>query len=238
MKPPEQIRNGVATLKSRLRAHIPETFGWWVEIDNDIRVSIRWIWLGHPGVMHAGSVSDPDIDIALALVETVDWTAEVDAAIASVEHTEFELLAKAQKRRRFNITDTAHLVALPEPEPTRLIPVSLPEKRRQIGPLATPESPWIEQLIRAQIQTSKTTHTSPEPRKFRVKRGSMPGDFCLTKNKARFVAHYIQWEPYNSLCELLDAIKSNPPETFTGAWLFGVTRIDGSQSVARLAEGY
>ena len=79
------ISDGVQLLKAHVRGKVPDRFGWWIEIDHDVRISIRWLWLGHPAVTHSGSVSDCDVTIALSFLDRVDWNAEVSAAMESVE---------------------------------------------------------------------------------------------------------------------------------------------------------
>ena len=128
------LSDGASLLKKTIRSLIPPTFGWWLEMDHDVRISVRWLWLGHPAVVHSGSVSDTDVTIMLALLRGVDWDAEAAAAMENVEAAEAKLLRSAQERRRIKLTDKAHLVALPPVELGTPVAISFNDKLKEIGP--------------------------------------------------------------------------------------------------------
>lgn len=133
------IADGIRTLKRTVREIVPPSFGWWIEVDHEVRVSIRWLWLGHPAVTHSGSITDDDISIVLHLLRSVDWSAEATAAMANVEEAEVKLLRIAQQSRRLKLSDSAHLLAtLPPVELPAPVPVALIEKQKEKGPLEIP----------------------------------------------------------------------------------------------------
>ncbi len=134
------ISEGHALLKTKLRAIIPQNFGWWMEMDHDVEIRVRWLWLGHPAVTHSGSVSDCDLTIVLALLRNVDWDAEAKEAIDSVEAAEAALLKSAQDRRRLRLTNSAHTLALPCIETLAPIaPPTLAQKKLEMGPRRIPK---------------------------------------------------------------------------------------------------
>lgn len=108
----------VKSFRDAIRVIIPPAFKWWVELDDDIGFSIRWIWMGNAAVSFIGRVEDVDPGILLALLSVVDWTEEIRRAIQSVEAYEAEALAIAQTNRRNALTGSSlPRVELPDPGP-------------------------------------------------------------------------------------------------------------------------
>ena len=236
MSPEQFVAASLRALRKTIRSVIPETFGWWFEMDHDIAVSIRWIWLGHPGVTHCGAVSDSSIEILVALLRCVDWDAEVSAAIQSVEATEIRLLQAAQVRRRLKLTDRAFLSSLPEPEtePADLVPADFAAKRRDVGPFQIPEK-----RVKVDEFALRLAMIPPEPERPAEPAGKTTmithyhhvGAYLLCRTRGAFKS--AKWEAFDSLEELYDAIRANDPFTWYQACLFGV-QMQGYVLVNRL----
>lgn len=128
LSPGIQLQDAIPGLKRTIHRLIPDSFSWWLEIDADIGISTRWIWLGHPGVCRIGSVSDPDASIMLRLLQDTNWEEEVDAAIETVEAFEREALRIAQAKRRARVTSRDSLEPIQMPEPG---PLTIEGKREQ-----------------------------------------------------------------------------------------------------------
>lgn len=136
-----RIQESLRDARKRISAAIPEAFGWWLELDHEVRLSVRWIWLGHPAVTHCGGVTDYDITIVMMFLEDVDWEAEVSAAMAGIENAESLLLQTAQKKRRLRLSDVARVN---RDAPALVQADSAPEgtlraKMRDTGPLEVPQ---------------------------------------------------------------------------------------------------
>jgi hypothetical protein len=121
-----QIQPHVKPFRDSIRSIIPSSFKWWVELDDDIGFSIRWIWMGNAAVSYVGRAEDLDPGILLSLISVVDWDDEVRRAIQSVEAYEAEALAIAQTNRRNSLIGS-NLPRIEFPDPG---PFSIEEKRR------------------------------------------------------------------------------------------------------------
>lgn len=132
------LSEAVQVLKKEIRGMIPEEFGWWLEVDHDVRISVRWIWMGHPSATHSGSCSDCDVSILLDLLRQVNWEAQREEAMRSVEDAEAALLKCAQERRRLKLTNTGGPLALPPVELPPQLPVTFDGKKSAFGPKEKP----------------------------------------------------------------------------------------------------
>jgi hypothetical protein len=113
----------VPSLRNVIRSIIPSDFSWWIEMDDDIGVSICWIWTGHPGVSKVGRLFDADLSIALSLLPKIDWSEQVNLAVDTVDAFEREALRAAQNKRRSFLAHGVSVlppVTLPEPGPFTL----------------------------------------------------------------------------------------------------------------------
>lgn len=247
---PNSIQDALRHLRLRVRELIPEPFAWWLELDHDISMSVRWIWLGHPNVPHCGGISDTDVTIIIGLLERVDWSAEVTAAMESVEAFEREALTVAQKRRRLKITDKANLRALDALEMPKPVPSSLAEKKSELGPIVIPGKrvpvPTLEELMaagrsiaaddeQADPDSASDSSSKNSPKTTRTLSPEVVGDYALTRSKTHIIKHLV-WEEFETLRDLLLAIRENPEGTFERASVCGF-RIDGPTFVERMLGG-
>lgn len=261
------ISEGHGLLKACLRRIIPPTFGWWLEVDHDVEIRARWLWLGHPGVTHSGSRSDSDVTILLALLRQVDWEAEAKEAMGSVEKAEHEILKSAQEVRRLRLTNHAHTLALPPIQSLALPAATFDEKKRERVPFLRPARRLTaeeidERLAEAETEeedapgtplesTHENTRTAvgdPEqdgplsqtdkPAARRRGVGDMT-EFFLTRDRCTDgpIAS-LNWERYSDLAHLLRAVNRHPAGTFTEAYLYGgMCRLRGPQKVYELLTG-
>ncbi len=163
------IGHGMSLLKEKLRTLIPPEFGWWVEIDHDIRISVRWCWVSNPAATHIGSASDFDASVVLTLVAGVDWSEQASRAMAAIEEEEAELLRLAQQRRRAvgstgkGICDTYTLGADKGSDTTAtLTALSLSKTRSMIGPKEMPKPRETRETIAAKLAAGASADPSPD----------------------------------------------------------------------------
>lgn len=314
------MTEGLALIKKSIHEIIPDTFGWWLEADNDVRISVRWLWLGHSAVTHSGSVSDCDVTILLELLRYVDWAEEAKEAMRSVEEAEAALLKNAQERRRLRLTSNAHTLAAPPPlETIEPAPVTFEQKRLDLGPrkrpgkritaeemmrrMAEAERPERKQAERERAQIEReeqraaeleaaaeerrrryaerqeaeaTGATEPEtdapeaeestpepedaappsppspaqtqPATATEQAESAPSNiehigrlgnyprrghhgFFLTRAPYDGALIGMTWEEFDSLSEILRAVRANPPGTYTAAHLYGNHHMKGAEQV-------
>ena len=117
-----QLQSAIPSLRAIINEIVPKAFSWWIEIDSDVGISVRWIWLGHPGVTRIGCVSDADTSIMVNVLRQINWDDEVNAAIETVESFEREALKVAQANRKALITsaESAKPLEMPAPSPFTL----------------------------------------------------------------------------------------------------------------------
>lgn len=200
----------VSGMRASIQPLVPSDFYWWMEIDSDVGVSIRWVWLGHPSVVHVGGVQDFDLSIVLTLLRGVNWFVERQRAIESVEGYEAEALKAAQTRRRQKIVrgDAKPLAPVEIPPPP---PVSLEAKRavRRAGLARAGYDAAIQEKTRKLLAKEHAPAPSYKSRK------SVAGlSYGLTKSRALSPGLWV-WQRYESRDEMMEALVTEPPGTFT-----------------------
>lgn len=164
-----KISEGVGLLKARIRELVPATFGWWMEIDHDLNFAVRWMWLGHPAVTRSGSVSDCDVSIMLAGLESVNWDEQATLAMADVEQTEADLLRVAQDRRRLKLSNPAQALALPAVEMPTMAVVPFADKKAALGPKERPKRRETSDELAARMKRAEELNPLAERKEKRAR---------------------------------------------------------------------
>lgn len=211
--------NVVSTIRQVIQSVIPGDFHWWLEMESEIGISVRWVWLGHSAVSYVGGVRDSDITILLALLRDVNWFIERDKAIESVEGYEREALRIAQERRRIKAVGPKatklKTVEIPEPPP-----FTLEGKRiaRSVGLARAGYESAVEEKQRKQAAESAKKGTGRKIHSYRS--DSAISDYALTRSTGQILKYWV-WTKFEEKEELMDALCAQPPGSFSHLCVYG-----------------
>jgi len=230
-----RLQEAIPDLKAIINEVVPDSFSWWLEIDAVVGISIRWIWLGHPGVSHIGRFSDADATILISCLRKINWDDEINAAIASVESFEQEALRIAQANRKALMTASqSNLEPVKMPEPA---PITIEGKRALVQKSIADElkNNHRQKLIKRQLQKNarpvikcdgirrillKSPKDKPAAQLLPpTLRDELP-EFGLSRSRHTNPRACV-WSAYDTAAELYHQVYINPPGTFQRLVMLG-----------------
>jgi len=101
-----EIQRSLTLLRKTLSEVIPDHFQWWFDMDDDLNISVEYIWLGHPNAFPY-RVEDTDFSIVIQLVMGINWEEEVKRNLQDISQREGKQLQVAQEERNTILLEEA-----------------------------------------------------------------------------------------------------------------------------------
>jgi hypothetical protein len=196
---------------------ISADFHWWLEVDSNIRLTVSWVWLGHPAVTHIGGCSDCDLSILNALVREVNWSVERERAIETVEGWEIKALEAAQQNRRNKSVVSGSKLKPVDPPP---LPAATPVQKRVVHRVALARAGF--QAASAEAMRREQARTlSKSPPHGRYKYDPRRPEHGVTRTPTSEPVLNWEWERLSDRHELWDVLADSPAGTYTAVVMYG-----------------